>query len=447
MHWTNAKHPGRRVRLGYCLNVHPADTFERALEGLRTITLPLRDRLVERGTLFGVGVYFPARVAAELAHASGAKKLDELAALVADERLDPFTYNAFPAGGFHADGLKDGVFRPAWTEPARLAFTLDVAHIALRLADAAAIDGGHVSISTHTGGFGRALAMPAQVASEASPDLELCQRNFLRAVAAFAALEERSGRRIVLSLEAEPRSNCNETAELGRFRMGVESRATDELRSSSAPRVESAIALFDRALPRHFGACFDTCHAAVEFESPAAVYMCGDGNPLGKMQFSSALALREPALHPAERARFLSLAEPRYLHQVTGVGKDLVVRADDVPELARDLEVGGERAARWLACDEWRCHFHVPVNRLDVEVEGRTDGALTTTRAYADRALELALEQPDAWGVEELHVEIETYTWDVLPGWVRSERALVDGLEREYRHVIGVLERAGWTLA
>jgi hypothetical protein len=66
---------------------------------------------------------------------------------------------------------------------------------------------------------------------------------------------------------------------------------------------------------------------------------------------------------------------------------------------------------------------------------------LGTTRAHADAVLAAALSDP-AWS--ELHLEIETYTWDVLPGEARGAGALVDGLEREYRHVMALLEDAGW---
>jgi len=74
-------------------------------------------------------------------------------------------------------------------------------------------------------------------------------------------------------------------------------------------------------------------------------------------------------------------------------------------------------------------------------------GGLTTTRAYADRLLTDALASPTLWGTRDLHVEIETYTWDILPGRARGGGELVDGLEREYRHVIGLLETAGWRRA
>ena len=70
---------------------------------------------------------------------------------------------------------------------------------------------------------------------------------------------------------------------------------------------------------------------------------------------------------------------------------------------------------------------------------------LHTTRAQSDRLLDLALTIPSLWNTEELHLEIETYTWDLLPGAARGAGDLVSGLEREYRHTMAHLERAGWT--
>jgi hypothetical protein len=61
--------------------------------------------------------------------------------------------------------------------------------------------------------------------------------------------------------------------------------------------------------------------------------------------------------------------------------------------------------------------------------------------------LDAVLARRDAWGTPELHVELETYTWSILPDATRGAGALVDGLEREYAHLIGRLERAGWQRA
>ncbi len=387
------------------------------LAGMRAVTLPLRDRLARGGESFGAGLYLPAALAGHLASGHGAGELERLADFLAENRLDPFTYNAFPAGGFHADGLKAGVFRPTWMEEDRVRFTLDVARIAARLAQRV---GGpprsHVSISTHTGAFG------PEVRGE--PDLRDCARNLARAALGLAEIEAREGIRIVLSLEAEPRAMSGDNAALASF-------------LSSVPERCSGVAA-ESVLARHLGSCLDACHSAVEFEDPAeACALATAAGPLGKLQFSSALRLSDPARRTQALEQLLSMDEPRYLHQVSGIAPTQRCQAADLPELGRELR--GARREAWLACPEWRCHFHVPV---DLEAVG--EKGLSTTREHADRVLAAALARPDRWGVAELHLEIETYTWDVLPGAARGIGGLVDGLEREYAHVIAELERAGW---
>lgn len=391
-------HPGRAVRLAYCMNVHPAGTLEELWHGIETITLPLRDRLAG-GARFGVGMYVAADLAAYLRSRPG--ELVEVAARLDGEGLDPFTFNAFPHGGFHSAGLKEGVYRPTWAEEARRRFTRDVLAVGEALwAGREVVDESHLSISTHPGSYGAWVGGPADLhelsrgLAEVGPDL--------RDAAPLPA---------VLSLEAEPRASANDQHELAEFLVVVRSRA-----GATADR---------------FGTCLDCCHAAVEFEDPSeAVRLATTGGPLGKLQFTSALALPDPANHPEAREALRALDEPRYLHQVTGVGPRGRVGVSDLPELP-----AGDEA--WLTCDEWRCHFHVPVDLP-------TAAGLATTRNHAEAVLTHALADPSRWGVRDLHVEIETYTWDVLPAPARGPGELVDGLEREYRAALAVLERAGW---
>ena len=166
------------------------------------------------------------------------------------------------------------------------------------------------------------------------------------------------------------------------------------------------------------------------------------GASLGKLQFSSALSLPRPALDARGRELLLGLDEPVYLHQVTGRREGERVHVGDLPELAQRWEAGDAALA---ACEEWRCHFHVPVDLA--APAGADTGGLTTTRLDADLLLRAILATPTQWGTDELHVEIETYTWDVLPGSMRGQGELLDGLEREYRHVMDLLEREGWSRA
>ena len=402
------------------MNLHPGESMPELRAGIEDITAPLRARIAP-GRRFGVGVYLPASVAMGL----DAEGLDQLTGLFEEHDLEPFTFNAFPFGDFHEPGLKERVYAPDWTTALRLEYTLSVARAAAGLVERGSLEAGaRVSISTHAGGWGKALPGPA--------DRHAAADGMARATVELHRMSREGGPRIVLSVEAEPRSTSNDSAELAEFLVVARTRAKNALLSELGLGDAEA----EAAASFHLGTCLDCCHSAVEFETPErSLALSRLGGRLGKIQYSSALTLANPGANAEGRRALLALDEPRYLHQVTGRGEAGLVRADDLPEVAGALE-GGD-ASSWLGCEEWRCHFHVPV---DLEALP----GLGTTRAHAEAVLELALRDPAAWEEEELHVEIETYTWDVLPAPARGAGDLVDGLEREYRAVIAVLERCGW---
>ncbi|MEM6673721.1 MAG: metabolite traffic protein EboE [Planctomycetota bacterium] len=413
-------HPGteRRVRVGYCLNLHAAESVADVRRAIDEFSVPLRERVgAPEGSPFGVGMYFAAGAAAELAGDSVA--LEDLRSFLAARGIDPFTFNAFPYGGFQEDGLKEGVYRPTWMEEARVAYTVNVARAAAALAGD---DRRFVSVSTHPGAYG------ADVRDRSV--LRLCGENFGRAVGALASIEEESGVRIVLSLEAEPDASARNSRALAEFLVFARLVASRVLQDEFGRSVDESGAL----AARHLGTCLDCCHSAVEFEDPAEAlgYATHEG-PLGKLQYSSALRVPAPRDNASGRERLLALDEPRFLHQVTARTAGSFLHLPDLSALAAEL-AGAETP--WLDADEWRCHFHVPVDRDEV-------GELATTRDHAHALLAGLLGAPEAWTTPELHVEIETYTWSILdePG------SVVDGLEREYRALFAQLEASGWVPA
>src|SRR5262245_61053502 len=264
---THPDHPELGVRLSYGLNLYPSRDAAGVLRGLRELAIPLRERVAPGEPEFGVGAWLPARAAREFL--ADERRLDELVELLSTSGLDPCTFNAFPHGEFHGPGLKERVFSPTWMERARLEFTLDVARIAarVRVRRGGSRAGQHLSLSTHAGAFAAALA---------PGDRELVADAFVAAARALSELEEECGERVVLAIEPEPRSSANDTRELEALLVQVRARARG--------RAEDAVR-------HHLGACFDTCHAAVEFEEPAqALARATAGGVLGKLQFSSALA-------------------------------------------------------------------------------------------------------------------------------------------------------------
>ena len=71
---------------------------------------------------------------------------------------------------------------------------------------------------------------------------------------------------------------------------------------------------------------------------------------------------------------------------------------------------------------EWRIHFHVPLFTRQYE-------AFESTQDYVRQVLDLARESRFT-----THLEIETYTWDVLPKGLKLD--LLDSIAREYEWVL-----------
>ena len=217
----------------------------------------------------------------------------------------------------------------------------------------------------------------------------------------LAALEDRTGRRIVLALEPEPMCLMETTAETIEFfeRHLLSRQAVDELvRLSGRTRAAS-----EALLRRHLGVCLDVCHAAVEFEtvrhSVAALRCAGIG--IAKLQLSSALAV--PRMSDAAAALLRRFDDGVYLHQVVQRSPAGLARFLDLPDA---LASWGSAAPASTSGDgvEWRVHCHVPVFH-DAPLDG-----LATTQPILLDMLDLQREE----GVSP-HLEVETYTWDVLP--------------------------------
>lgn len=424
---------GKSVQLGYCLNLHPAETLDDVQRALETFVLPLRSRLgLSSDELFGVGMYLSHGAARTLRQ--DASKLEALAEFLRGAHVDPYTFNAFPYGGFQEDGLKERVYAPSWLEQDRLDYTVDVAHVAAALngarVGAQAPGSGHVSISTHPGAYGTDITDRS--------GLRRCAEQFGRAVGEIARIEKDGGPRVVLSLESEPDASSRNSRALAEFLVFARLVGSRVLQDECSVDIEESAALMER----HLGTCLDCCHSAVEFEAPEeTLELSTHGGPLGKIQFSSALRLENPGAATAAREALLALDEPRFLHQVTavdGASREGFRHLRDLPALSEEI---GNAESPWLSAEEWRCHFHVPVDLEEAS-------GLATTRSHADAILAGALSTDAAWTSPELHVEIETYTWSVLGGRSAvplNDEEILSGLEREYAHVIGCLEGAGWS--
>lgn len=387
--------PDNLGQLTYCLNIHPAETWEEIRAALLG---PVRSvkRSVSPDASFAVGLRLSAQALQSLASPASRAELKDL---LASEDYRAVTVNGFPYGTFHGVRVKEAVYQPDWRLEARLAYTTALADLMAELGAA----GDHLSLSTVPGTF-----KPLSTGAEA-----LMADNFLQAAAHCVALAQRTGVTVAIALEPEPHCFLETVEEAIHFFEQYLFSEAAVRRLMELTGLSSAEA--ERALPRHLGLCYDVCHAAVEFEDPQAsiAMLRTAGVPIHKLQLSAALRVAE--VNATTRDALADFNEPTYLHQVVASGPGGLTRYADLPEaLAREAQADGE---------EWRIHYHVPIFVASLD-------AFQTTQPFLSDILALHRAEPIS-----PHLEIETYTWHVLPEALKSDR-VEDAIAREMRWVL-----------
>lgn len=401
-------HTPGHPHLTYCSNIHPGETWERVRENLERYTVPVKQR-VAPGRDFGLGLRLSARAAETLEREA---ELEELRGFLAENGLYLFTLNGFPYGPFHGEPVKEEVYLPDWTTDERVVYTDRLARLMAEVMPSDRTVEG--SISTVPGGF-----RPHIATGEAE---EAVARNVARHATQLHRLREETGQRIALALEPEPCCYLEVIEEAVRF---FEERLW---RSESIARFAAGTGLgkgdAEERLREHVGVCFDTCHAAVEYESceTAVRRLQGAGVRIVKAQVTAGLEvdLRGSPADVAERLSGLaSFADEVYLHQVVAPEDGTLRRFLDLPDALERWE-SGDRPR------ECRIHFHVPVFREEL-------GPFRGTQGFVREFLELVRKEETT-----PHLELETYTWDVLPEEFRREGP-VAAVAGELEWVLGQL--------
>lgn len=389
--------------LTYSTLVHPADTWEQLWTSVQTY-LPQVKARVSPDQPFGVCLRLAAPTAAVLAAQPGERR--KLKQFLDAHDMYVYTANAFPYGAFKGTVVKEQVYEPDWRTEARTAYTIQVADI---LADLCA-EAIAPSIQTAPLGFKPNVTGPDVVASYTE--------HVLRVAAHLVAIEARTGHLVTLGLEPEPRCFLETTDEtVAYFTQHLYTgRSAERLATLAGIPLDTAIG----ALRRHLGVVFDIGHQAVGFEDiPQSLQRLVDaGIPIVKLQ--EAAAMNIPAVTADKIAALRRFAKTVYLSQT-------VERKDGHVTHFLNLE---DAFAAWRpdggACD-WRTHFHVPIFLDDL-------GPLLGTTRFA---LEEALRMHQATPLSR-QLEIETYTWDVLPDQLKTGD-IVDYVCREIEWVKGQL--------
>lgn len=385
---------GSEAILGYCTNVHPTANAQEILRMIRTDCSRVKSQ-VDPSINFGIGLWLSA---ASLREFQDPELLESFRNECRDSGLRPFSWNAFPYLNFHQESVKERVYLPNWTEKARLGYTLDLMSFIAKLG----LSQGEVSIST--------LPVAGRVPPLNDSELGVVVENLLEVIIRSVEIEEANGLSIHLDLEPEPYCFLETSQDVVRF-------FQEYLLPRGIPRLEKLLGVSrsaaEQMILNKIRVCYDTCHAAVMFESPGM--LLGNygklGIRIGKVQVSSGLVYRPDGAGSSQALlKLQELSLDRYLHQV--YGRDASGKVEFYSDLSEALQAWGDVKP---ALEEYRIHYHVPVFLKQLEILG-------TTQNHILELFQLAKTRDISH-----HWEVETYTWSVLPP------SFIYNFEKSYR--------------
>jgi hypothetical protein len=381
----------RGAHLAYCTNIHRGETWRETFAALETHALAVRERVCPQKP-FAIGLRLSNQAAIEL---SDGKTLLEFQRWLEKKSCYVFTINGFPFGNFHGARVKENVYRPDWTSPKRLAYTNLLFDLLAQILPAG-IEG---SVSTLPGSFKEFISSREQ-------EIEI-RKNIFRCVEHISRVSEKSKRKLHLGLEPEPLGWFENTAETIFF--------FEKLRAENKN---------DSRLVEFLGVNYDCCHFAVEFEEPqtALAAFQNAGIKISKIHLSSALKC-QPTLDAREKLK--PFADDIYLHQVIARGENGKLKFfRDLPDALADKTAGS-------SFSEWRIHFHVPLHAPAIVPFENTNDHLLGVLDWLEKNPKLCS-----------HLEMETYTWEVLPPELKSQNVVAQ-LAAEYDWTLARLKERG----
>jgi len=362
------------AQITYCGNVHPTRCFEDVLRHLKGPCREVARELEKDSKSFPLGLWIPRSALQE-----AREKVHTFKSDLEGNGLSVATFNAFPMDIFHGQSVKEKVYQPDWSDKERLDYTISIAELAV------ALELEDVSISTVSGGY-----RPNDREEKIKSYIE----HWLTFVDWARAEEERSGTCIRLALEPEPFN----TLEDHRDALVLWPRLRKEAERRN---------LGSEVLDRHIGLCFDTCHFSVRFVEPLSAWKSLEEAriPVHKVQVSVA-----PRGEGVEGLKsLLEMDEPVYLHQTYHRDQQGTLREYlDLTEIGPDVDPEGE----------WRTHFHVPIHWGDRKET--TGHELLPLLQYLGTLKKCPV------------LEVETYSFDALPGDTRKD-SLVTSITKELR--------------
>ncbi len=396
--------------LSYCSNIHPGESWEATFRNLKIYIPEVRSRLKHQGP-FGIGLRLSHEASLVLERP---EKLEEFQTWLLQANAYVFTLNGFPYGDFHRNIVKEKVHFPDWTTVERKDYTTRLFRILAHFLPSAMQGGISTSPISYRHWF--------KTKEDLHVAMETATQHLLEIVLELIEIRKETGKNLHLDIEPEPDGILENSEEMIWL-------YTDWLLPKGREFLAEKLGISgdeaELAIKNHIQVCYDVCHFAIVYEKPAETFtkFKTHGIQVGKIQISAALKLLIPeeAVKRATLKRSLQpFVESTYLHQV--VGRDSKGILNSYP----DLPVALDRLADAKE-EEWRIHFHVPVF-LD------NYGTFSSTQTDILSVLKEIISNPSI----TQHLEVETYTWEVLPE--ETKLSLGESISRELSWVITNLE-------
>lgn len=390
--------PNGQGHLSYSTLVHSGDTWDEMNQSLRTFVPKVKAR-ISPDSNFAVSLRISAESARTLTESAAER--ESLKNFLESEGLYVYTVNAFPYGPFKGGPVMERVYEPDWTTQDRVDYTNSIADILAEISP----DGVNPSIQTAP------LAFKPNVSGEEY--VRQFTRNIFKVIAHLRKLEETTGKRVKLAIEPEPACYLETTDEtVTFFKERIFSAAGI---AELAEVAECPISEAEGAARRYLGIVFDIGHQSVGFENitDSLTKIRNAGIPIFKLQEAASLWVQELTLEKIESLR--RFTDTIYLSQTSLKQNGKITKYLNLGEALDAFEANPVPT-------EMRTHFHVPVFLEQI-------GPFKTTRFGVQEALKMHREQPLSD-----HLEIETYTWDVLPADL-LHGDIIDNLCRELEFV------------
>lgn len=395
------------AHLTYCTNIHPGESWEEVFNSLKQYTLKIRRLVQHHEKPFGIGLRLSQKSAQELL---AKDHLQVFKKWLNQHQLYVFTLNGFPYGEFHATVIKDQVHTPDWTTIERLQYTKNLMKI-LEYLLPSNLDGG---VSTSPISYKHWFLNQDQ---KHQAKLKACE-HFTDIVLQLIEIKNTSGKTLHLDLEPEPDGFLENTEEVIEFYENYLFKYGAKIISNTINCSLNEAVVY---IKNHIQICYDVCHFSLAYEAPKFVLnqLTQHGIKIGKIQISAALKCKGTE-HLNDKIKSLSqFDEPTYLHQAVIQTNDNQLK--HFPDLSLALK---EMVANDFK--EIRTHFHVPVFLATYHVlQSTQDDIITMLKLWKENKF-------------CNHLEVETYTWDVLPQDLKTD--LAQSIARELNWVKTIIE-------